>query len=608
MQWVRLSENYWVTEMTDPQQLNTVLGTDDVVWKLSDLYHSADSPEFIKDTDWCKQESKAIGSEFRGAVSGLNSAELYGLVVRLERLDSRIGKLATYAFLNFTTQIDNEAAGALYQKIHELSNNCGKETVFFELEWNKLEEEKVASLLTDPQLANYRHYLEVMRRYRPHQLEEVEERLLIETRTVGRKSWTTLFEKVIGNLRFGTDQRTEEEVLSDLYHPDRALRKEAAADLTAGLRSQNHILTHIYNTLAAEKMITDRLRNHQRWVSSMNLDNQVGDETVDALVNAVTGRYDIVSRYYKLKRRILELDTLYDYDRYAPLPALPEGSIDWKRCSEMVLGSFFEFSEQTGSIAEQFFKSSWIHAPILRGKRGGAFAHPCVPEVHPFVMVNYTGTLRDVSTVAHELGHGVHQVLAAENGYYNSDTPLVLAETASVFAELLVFKSQLEILKNKTEKQAFICQKLESVFATVFRQVAMNRFEQLMHEGRREHGELSNEQLCSFWMNTQQAMFQDSVTLQDDYQVWWSYIPHFLSTPGYVYSYAFGELLVLALYGVYQQEGAPFVEKYLSLLAAGGSSSPYDLLKPFGIDLNSPLFWEQGLAVIDSMLVEVEEM
>jgi len=594
--------------MAEAQQLNRELGSDDVVWNLSDLYRSAECPEFIEDLSWCKKEASKIGVEFRSHVAGLNSNQLHTLVTRLEALDSRLGKLATYAFLNFTTQIDNEAAGGLYQKIHELSNSCGKETIFFELEWNNLEEEKVATLLAGPQFDDYRHYLKSLRRYRPHQLEEIEERLLIETKTVGRKSWTTLFEKVIGNLRFGADERTEEEVLSDLYHPDRSVRKEAADELTAGLKSQNHILTHIYNTLAADKMINDRLRHHQLWVSSMNLDNQIADDTVNTLVSAVTGRYDIVSRYYKLKARLLKLDTLYDYDRYAPLPALPKGSIKWQQCCQMVLRSFYEFSEQTGQIAEHFFTRSWIHAPIKKGKRGGAFAHPCVPEVHPFVMVNYTGTLRDVSTVAHELGHGVHQVLAARNGYYNSDTPLVLAETASVFAELLVFKSQLETLSNTDEKRAFICQKLESVFATVFRQVAMNRFEHLMHEGRRNHGELSNEQLSSFWMQTQQQMFQDSVILEDHYEVWWSYIPHFLSTPGYVYSYAFGELLVLALYGVYQKEGRSFVEKYLTLLAAGGSSSPYELLKPFGIDLNSSEFWEQGLAVIDSMLLEVEEM
>jgi oligoendopeptidase F len=257
-------------------------------------------------------------------------------------------------------------------------------------------------------------------------------------------------------------------------------------------------------------------------------------------------------------------------------------------------------------IARLFFEKNYIHAPVLPGKRGGAFAHPCVPEVHPYVMVNYTGSLRDISTVAHELGHGIHQVLAAEKGYFYSDTPLVLAETASVFAELLVFRSQLALLDNAEEKKAFICQKLESIFATVFRQTAMNRFEEEMHQGRRRMGELSSEQLSSFWLETQGKMFCDSVTLTEDYGIWWSYIPHFLSTPGYVYSYAFGELLVLALYGLFEREGAPFIEKYLDLLRAGGSDTPYNLLKPFGIDLNDESFWNQGLDLIDSMLKEVE--
>ena len=259
-----------------------------------------------------------------------------------------------------------------------------------------------------------------------------------------------------------------------------------------------------------------------------------------------------------------------------------------------------------GQIAERFFDEKWIHAPVFQGKRGGAFAHPCVPDVHPYVLVNYTGTLRDVSTVAHELGHGVHQVLAAKMGHYNSETPLVLAETASVFAELLVFKAQLALLSSAQEKRAFICQKLESIFATVFRQTAMNRFEKLMHEGRRNEGELSKERFSEFWLQTQRDMFGDSVNLSDNYGIWWSYIPHFLSTPGYVYSYAFGELLVLALYGLYQKEGEAFVAKYRQLLAAGGSASPYELVRPFGLDLDDPGFWHRGLDVIETMLEQVE--
>ena len=376
--------------------------------------------------------------------------------------------------------------------------------------------------------------------------------------------------------------------------------------MTEGLQSQNHILTHIFNTLAAEKMITDRQRKHKSWVSSMNLDNQLKDSTVDTLITAVTGRYDIVQRFYRVKKELLGLDTLYDYDRYAPLPALPATLINWQDCKAMVLDSFADFSPEMAEIGSRFFDKRYIHAPVIQGKRGGAFAHPCVPEVHPYVMVNYTGSLRDVSTVAHELGHGIHQVLAARKGYFYSDTPLVLAETASVFAELLVFRSQLELLKNPDEKRAFICQKLESIFATVFRQTAMNRFEQAMHQGRRDLGELSSEQLSEFWLETQGRMFEDSVTLSEDYSIWWSYIPHFLSTPGYVYSYAFGELLVLALYGIYEQEGSAFIKKYINLLSAGGSATPYELVKPFAIDLDDVSFWSRGLNVIDDMLKEVE--
>jgi len=387
---------------------------------------------------------------------------------------------------------------------------------------------------------------------------------------------------------------------------DRQVRHQAAVELTTGLGSQLHVLTHIFNTLLADKMINDRLRQYSSWVSSMNLGNELEDVTVEVLVDAVIKRYDIPQRYYRVKKELLELDELFDYDRYAPVPHLPSQEIPWDRCREMVLSTFDKFSPEMGEIADKFFAEQWIHAPLLDGKRGGAFAHPCVPNVHPYVMVNYTGNLRDVSTVAHELGHGVHQYLAAEQGYYNSDTPLVLAETASVFGELLVFNFQLDLIDDPNERRAFICQKLESIFATVFRQISMNRFEESVHNARREQGELATETLSSHWLATQREMFGDSVTLSENYASWWSYIPHFLSTPGYVYSYAFGELLVLALYNLYMQEGQAFVPKYLGLLKAGGSLSPYELLQTFGVDPNAPDFWAGGLTTIDEMLSRVE--
>jgi oligoendopeptidase F len=583
------------------------LGASGVLWNLGDLYLSGDDPAFARDSQWCIDEAREVRGRFRGRIARLAAADLLELVARLEALDSRLTRLATFAFLNFTTRMEDSGAGALYQRMEELASRCNKEVVFFELEWNALLSEQAAILLADARLAGYRHYLQALRRYLPHQLSEVEESLLLEYAPVGRSAWNTLFDKVISGLRFGERQRAEEEVLTDLYDQDREVRRQAADELTTGLRFQGHVLTHIFNTLAADKMVEDRLRRHENWEHAMNLENELSGATVETLVQAVTSRYDIVRRYYRVKRELLKLDALTDYDRYAPLPALPSQRIGWDRCRTMVLDSFAVFSSELAAVAGQFFERNWIHAPVLQGKRGGAFAHPCVPDVHPYIMVNYTGTLNDVSTVAHELGHGIHQVLAARQGHFNSDTPLVLAETASVFAEMLVFQSQLALLADSAQRRAFVCQKLESIFATVFRQTAMNRFEKRMHEGRREQGELSSDQLSEFWLATQGEMFGDSVTLRPDYGIWWSYIPHFLSKPGYVYSYAFGELLVLALYGLYQQQGDSFVALYVDLLAAGGSASPYDLVKPFGINLDDPLFWQQGLNVIDGMLRQVED-
>lgn len=592
--------------MSDTPNLNEQLGVSSIVWRLSDLYPAADSKLLKDDRTWCETEATAIHDEFRGRVKTLEAGKIFGLVKRLEELDVKIGSLATYGFLNFITQVGDSAASALYQMVQELASKCATKTIFFELEWNTIDEGQAKALVEEEILAPYHHYLNSMRRFRPHQLAEGEEKILIETDLVGRSGWNTLFEKVIGHLRFGDKLRTEEELLSELYHPDREVRKQAAGDLTDGLGKNNHILTHIYNTLAADKMISDRLRSYHSWISSMNLSNQVDDATVDTLIEVVTGRYELVQRYYRVKRDLLGLDTLFDYDRYAPVPGLPDKKFSWDECRAIVLKGFGAFSPRMEEAANRFFTESWIHAPVQQGKRGGAFAHPCVPSVHPYIMVNYTGTARDVSTVAHELGHGVHQLLAAEQGYYNGNTPLVLAETASVFAEFLVFQAQLELIDDDRRRRAFICQKLESIFATVFRQVAMNRFEHLMHEGRRERGELSSETLREFWLQTQQEMFGDAVTLRDEYRIWWSYIPHFLHTPGYVYSYAFGELLVLALYNIYQRQGDSFIPAYFDLLAAGGSATPQELLSAFGISLSDANFWQQGMEVIEALVAEVE--
>ncbi len=420
--------------MADTTQTNRALGTTDVLWNLTDLYSGTDDQYIDSDIAWCNTEARAIKTDYYGKIAELDISALLVLVKRLETLDCALSKLATFSFLNFTTQMGNAAAGALDQKILELTSRCGTETVFFELEWNQLTNEHAEALLNAPIIAPYRHYLACLRRYRPHQLSEVEEKLLLEKEAVGRNSWTTLFDKVLSHYKFGAKKRTEEEVLTDLYAADRRVRKRAAGEMTQGLKDNNHILTHIFNTLAADKMITDRLRNHPTWIDSMNLHNELRNTTVATLVNAVVSRYDLVQRYYRVKGKHLNVKKLEDFDRYAPLPSLPEKQIDWLSCRDIVLRAFTDFSPKMAEIATKFFDRGWIHAPLGEGKRGGAFAHPCVPEVHPYVLVNYTGKLQDVSTVAHELGHGIHQVLAASQGHFNSDTPLPLAETASVFA------------------------------------------------------------------------------------------------------------------------------------------------------------------------------
>lgn len=587
-------------------ELNAKLGTTDVVWNIADLYDSPRDPTIKEDISFCEEEAALIRESFAGKLDTLTPAELARLVRRFERIESMIARVATYAFLNFTTQIKNQDAGAFLQEIRETSSRIARETVFFELEWSKMDNQMAGPLLAAEEIGHFHHYLRNIRRYAAHMLSHAEEMLLIEKAPVGRSSWTNLFDKVLGHIQFGETKRTEEEVLSDLYCPDREVRRKAADELTEGLRSRLHILTHIFNTLLADKMISDRLRSYPSWINSMNLANELEDATVEVLIEAVTSRYDIVRRYYTVKKELLGLDELKDYDRYAPLPHLPSATIPWEECRKMVLNGFRNFSPKMAEIASFFFDRNWIHAPVLDGKRGGAFAHPCIPEVHPYVMVNYTGNIRDVSTVAHELGHGVHQYLAARQGYFNSNTPLVLAKTASVFAELLIFHDQLAMLTDSADRKAFTCQKLESIFATVFRQVSMNRFENMIHNGRRENGELSDARLSELWLAAQREMFGDSVTLTDNYGIWWSYIPHFLHSPGYVYSYAFGELLVLALYNLYKTEGKQFVPQYLHLLNQGGNLSPYELLRPFGVDLNDRNFWRGGLDIIDQMLQSIE--
>ncbi len=584
------------------------LGTEKVLWDLGDLYQGPDDPGIHDDMERCKKSALDIAGRYSGKIAELTAEELFAAVSEYEDFTVITGKLSAFAQLYFSTRVNDPKAGAFLQRVNEFSSMVNKDVVFFDIEWANVPDKKADDLLANPILEHYRHYLQAARRYKPHLLSRTEEQLIIEISPAGRSSWISLFEKVLAAQRFGKKARTQEEVLTDLYSPDRRVRKNSAKELTEGLRSQLTVLTHTFNTVLCDKMINDRLRRYRNWASSINLANELDDDTVDSLIASAHYRYDIVQRYYGLKRRLLGLEKLFDYDRYAPLPYLPQRVVDWEKGKEKVLDAFEKFSPKMASIANLFFERRWIHAPIMPGKTGGAFAHPVVPQVHPYVLVNYTGNLRDIETVAHELGHGVHQIMAGRQGYLNSHIPLVLAETASVFCEMLVFKDLMKDLERPEEKLWLAAAKIESVFATVFRQVAMNRFENEVHNRRRSKGELSPDEFSGLWLKSQEEMFGSSVTLTDDYGVWWSYIGHFIHTPGYVYAYAFGELLVLSLYSMYEKGKTDFVPLYLELLAAGGNDTPYALLEPFGIDLHDPDFWHQGLNVIDDMVNEIEEL
>ena len=578
---------------------------ENVVWDLGDLYSGLSDPQIETDTRWLREQILAFSS-FRGRVAELVPEDLLEAIRKLEEINERVRKLLAFAYLNFSTRTLDPAASAFFQSGKELYSEIRRDTLFFELEWTKMEDGRARELASSPVLSDYAHYLVSLRRYKPHILSEPEERILAEKEPAGASAWGALFDKMLSQLRFGENKRTESEVLSELYSPDRQVRKQAAHDLSRGLLSILIPLTHIFNTLLLDKSIDDRLRRYPHWLSSRNLSNEADDAVVDALVDAVSSRYDLVQRYYLLKRKLLGYEDLFDYDRYAPVQSQPEVEVSWDEAKQIVLVSYQDFSPEMAKIALQFFQKEWIHAPVLPGKRSGAFSHPVVPSAHPYVFLNFTGTRRDVMTLAHELGHGVHQYLARKQGLFNSDTPLTTAESASVFGEMLVFRSVLKKTGSPVERMGLLCSKIEDTFATVFRQVAMNRFEHAVHNARRERGELAPDFISSAWIETQTAMFGDSVRLLDHYKTWWSYIPHFVHSPGYVYAYAFGELLVMALYAQYLHEGPDFVPRYLVFLESGGKAEPKELLRLLGVDLTDAGFWDRGIKIIEDLIVEAE--
>ena len=587
----------------------TATGAEQVHWRLEDLYAGVDDPRLAEDLHWADRAATRFAEVYRPGLGGLNAAQLAAALEQLEAIRQRIGRVGTFRYLSYVTHADQPAYGAALQAYEEAATAIQNQLIFFDIAWNAVDDARASALLADPALAHWTHLLRNWRKYRDHLRSESEEQILSEKRVTGRGLWERLFDETLTEMRFPLrgKQMSEQEVLTLLSNPDRELRRDAAESLSKGLEGRLHTLTTCFNAVLADKSLDDRLRRYPHWLSERNLSNEISDGMVEALEQAVVGRYGLVSRYYRLKAKLLNLSPLMDYDRYAPLPG-GDRRYDWAECRRIVLAAVTDFSPELGTIGQRFFDEGWIDAALAPGKRGGAFAHPVTPDVHPYLMVNYTGTVRDVMTVAHELGHGIHQYLARGQGYLNADTPLTTAETASVFGEMLTFEQLMREEQDPRRRLGLLCGKIEDTFATVFRQMAMHRFEVVMHGARRAEGELSKDRLAELWMQTQTEQFAESIQFSPGYRWWWSYIPHFIGSPGYVYAYAFGELLTLALIQRYRAAPADFVPGYTAMLKLGGSKAPAEVVATTGIDLEDPEIWSRALDYMSGMVDEAEKL
>jgi oligoendopeptidase F len=584
--------------------MSTAVQLDDVVWDLDHLVAGEDGVQSALDEAMSRAERFA--ERYRGALETLDAAALREAMSELAAINELVGRAGSYAQLRFSTDTADPARGALLQKVQERATALETTLLFFELEWAALDDERANALLAGEGLDFCSHYLRTARRYRPHLLSEPEELVLSEKSLTGRTAWSRLFEELTSALEVELEEKmTLDVALSRLAAPQREVRREAAEAVTRALEPGLRTRAFAFNTLLADKATDDRLRSYPHWLASRNLANEASDESVAALIEAVRGRYELPRRWYRLKAQLLGIERLADYDRMAPL-SKEDVRVDWPQARELVLDAYTTFSPSLGSLAERFFEERWIDAPPKAGKRGGAFCAYTVPAVHPYVMLNFTGRRRDVLTLAHELGHGVHAALAAEQGIFHQHTPLTLAETASVFGEALTFARLLEAAPDAASRLALLAEDIEGAIATVFRQVAMNRFEHLVHSERREQGELSVERFAELWSESQEELLGDAVEVTPGYRSWWSYIPHFINAPGYVYAYAYGQLLALSVYNRYTQSGPGFADQYLELLRAGGSRSPEELGRIVGIDLADPGFWDSGLDLVERQLEAAE--
>ncbi len=579
-------------------------------WDLTHFYAGPQSPALASDLERAGREAKAFRRDREGRLAALDGAGLARAIADYEALDEILSRVMSYAQLVYAGAMSDPEVARFYQSMREQVTAITAHLVFFTLELNRLSDDELEARLGDPALARYAPWIRDLRAFRDHELSEELERLLQDKSVTGRGAWTRLFDETMAGLRFDFrgEALTSAEILNKLSDSDGAARKEAAQSLGATLQGSLTTFAFITNTLAKDKEIEDQWRGLERPVSSRNLANFVEDEVVEALVSAVREAYPRLShRYYGLKARWFGVEQLPHWDRNAPLPDEPDRAIPWDRARETVLAAYGAFSPVMAEIGGRFFTEGWIDAELRPGKAPGAFSHPTVPSVHPYILMNYQGRTRDVMTLAHELGHGVHQVLAAERGHLVCQTPLTLAETASVFGEMLTFQSLLAAEREPARRRALLASKVEDMLNTVVRQIAMHSFETRVHDERRG-GELLPERINAIWLETQRESLGPCLALGEEAGTFWSYVPHFIHSPFYVYAYAFGDCLVNSLYAVFEQAGDGFAEKYLEMLRAGGSKRHGALLAPFGLDAADPGFWRRGLALTEQFIDELEAL
>ena len=579
-------------------------------WDLGDLYPGRDSPELTRDLATLAADAEAFRTRCEGKLAALPGAELGAAVATFERLQELSGRIISYASLVHAGDLGDPEIGRFYQTMQERISAISTTLLFFTLELNRLDDAVLAAKEADPALAHYRPWLRDTRAFRPYQLSDEVEKLLHEKYVAGRAAWTRLFDETLADLRFPFrgQELTEAEALDLLSDRDPEVRRDAANNIGEVLGKNARTFALITNTLAKDKEIEDRWRRFARPISSRNLSNFVEDDVVDALISAVRDSYPRLShRYYRLKARWFGVEALPFWDRNAPLPEDGDRLIPWHEAEETVLSAYNAFSPELAAVGGRFFAAPWIDAPARPGKASGAFAHPTVPGAHPYLLLNYQGRVRDVMTLAHELGHGVHQVLAGHQGYLMADTPLTLAETASVFGEMLTFRALLARETDPGRRKIMLSGKVEDMLNTVVRQIAFATFEIRVHDERR-NAELTPDHIAEIWLDVQRESLGPAVRLDGVYRHYWSYIPHFIHTPFYVYAYAFGDCLVNSLYAVYQDAHQGFAERYLDMLRAGGTLRHKELLTPFGLDASDPSFWSKGLSVVSGFIDELEAL